>query len=71
MNSVRKLGLRREAITDLTTGELQVVAGASGVTCPACPTVHYECPSNPVTGCTILQETRDCLDTVTCPTDIC
>lgn len=43
----RKLTLRREALTELTTGELGSVAGASGLTCDIlaitrlCPT--YQC----------------------------
>lgn len=73
MKPSKKLSLRREAMTDLTPGQLVGIAGASGTTCPFCPpTIRVECPSDPVVGCTIIYETRDgCLDTITCPTDVC
>lgn len=46
----RTLSLRREQLTELTTGELESVAGASGLTCDIlavtrlCPT--FECTGN-------------------------
>lgn len=73
MRPRRTLVLRSEALGELTTVELRGVAGAnSGLSCvPKCPTIQVECPSDPVLGCTIVQETRDCAETITCPTDIC
>lgn len=73
MRPSRKLGLRRDALTHLTTDELRRMPGAyAPPTAIDCPTIHRECPSDPVTGCTIIYETRNgCLDTITCPTDIC
>ena len=74
----KRLVLNRDVLVDLTTDDLRrVPAGTLGggndqvlrVT-----TVHVECPSDPVTGCTIIHETRyaSCAGcTVTCPTDIC
>lgn len=61
MNSMRKLQLRRESITELTdlaVDELLDVAGNSGSTCPCVTTVHRECPSNPLTDCTVIHVTR-------------
>ena len=62
MNPIRKLQLRRESITDLTDlalDDLRGIAGAdSGSTCPCVTTVHRECPSDPVTGCTVIRVTQ-------------
>ena len=76
MKSVRKLSLRREAMTELSAADLRYVAGAGtvelrcviewespaltqGISC-------VDCPSIPLTGCTILNT-----DTLVCPSDIC
>lgn len=72
MKPSKRLALRRTVTTDLTTDELRRVPAAfAPPTAIDCPTIHRECPSNPVNQCTILQETRGCADTVTCPTDVC
>lgn len=70
MKPSKHLELRRDAMTDLATDEMRGLAGGNALT-PQCPTLQVKCPSDPVTGCTVIQETRDCLDTFTCPTDIC
>ena len=75
MKSSKRLALRRIVVSELAPDELQGISGAnSGSTCPCVTTLHRECPSDPVTGCTIIRETQyaSCAAcTVTCPTDIC
>ena len=73
MKPSKKLRLRHESMTELTTDELRSAAGGlSGPSCPPilCVTKNIscvDCPSIPLTKCTILTET----DSLTCPTDIC
>ena len=68
MKPTKRLRLRQESVTDLTTDELRTMAGAANT--PFCLVTDISCvrcPSIPFTNCTILTET----DSVTCPTDIC
>ena len=63
MKSSKRLALHRIVVTDLAADELQAISGAnSGTTCPCVTTVHRECPSDPVTGCTVIHIT----DQATC-----
>ncbi len=72
MRHTPKLVLRKERLGELTDRQLSSVAGASGPICFLTEDLScVRCPSVPFTNCTILQETRGCLDTVTCPTDVC
>ena len=71
----KRLVLNRDVLVDLTTDDLRrVPAGTLNDIYLRVTTVHVECPSDPVMGCTIVHETRyaSCVGcTVTCPTDIC
>ena len=61
MRTNRTLRLRWESLGELTSDELNDVAGGnnSGLSCvPKCPTIQVECPSDPVMGCTVVQVTR-------------
>lgn len=61
MRPIRTLRLRREAFTDLTTGELAGVAGAEVAPKTLPP---EECLS--LGGCTYTRQIRCRLETVTC-----
>lgn len=68
MKPSKRLNLRRDTVTDLTTDELRAFAGAQNT--PFCLVTDLSCrrcPSVPLYNCTILTET----DTATCPTDVC
>lgn len=61
MKPSKRLSLRRDVATDLTTDELRHLAAANNNT-PLCVTqwvtVCRECPSDPIMGCTILHPTE-------------
>jgi hypothetical protein len=63
----RKLSLRSETLTELTTSELTSVAGGSHLCGPTDNCTHVsvdvQCPSNPVTDCVspLIAHTIPCL----------
>lgn len=57
MKPTKRLALRRDVVSDLSSDELRSLAGANALT-PQCLTIEVPCPSNPINQCTVVRVTR-------------